>query len=263
MVCTLQNAPEADLCLACETVRCSEQDVAGDAALAAKIAAEEESLQEQFNNDAALARSLHGAARPGKRGPAVNTQPRTAPVQVTPWEQPPPNVLTEMHAELLRYSRPDHRGVPSCWTDLHGIVPLEPGPESAAVACYLGGTIGFHPQINRVVRMQNFEVYRRLKRDAGDTIMFHGCKSEDNEKGIAFNGFQVSQCVSGGRGYGSWFAYGAAYSNSGFVHADSHGERHIFICVVSKRDVKLDNGTMRVVGQDCAYPLWIVTYTGP
>merc|ERR1711862_521832 len=60
---------------------------------------------------------------------------------------------------------------------------------------------------------------------------------------------------------GSWFAYEAAYSDSGFAFNDSSGIRHMFICVVSNAHVVLDNTVMRVVGSSCAYPLWIIKYT--
>jgi len=66
--------------------------------------------------------------------------------------------------------------------------------------------------------------------------------------------------VSGGAGFGTWFAYGAAYSNSGYVLADPSGVRHIFVCMVSDRYVVKDDCVMRVVGQGCAYPLWLLTY---
>eukprot|EP00415_Alexandrium_ostenfeldii_P002529 UN2529 len=93
--------------------------------------------------------------------------------------------------------------------------------------------------------------------------MFHGCRTASNESSIISHGFQVSHCRSGGNDFGTWFAYGAAYSNSGYVFAQHSGERHIFVCMVSDRHVKLDNCTMRVVEQGCAYPLWLLTYKLP
>jgi hypothetical protein len=37
----------------------------------------------------------------------------------------------------------------------------------------------------------------------------------------------------------------------------------MFICAVSETYVWLDRQDMRVVGQDCAYPLWLLRYTTP
>merc|ERR1719330_1008199 len=91
--------------------------------------------------------------------------------------------------------------------------------------------------------------------------MFHGCRSLANEESIMAGGFNVSRCVSGGGGFGTWFAYNSSYSNSGYV-LSLEGTRHIFVCAVSDtKDVALDNSIMRVVGQDCAYPMWLLTYT--
>merc|ERR1712066_554496 len=67
--------------------------------------------------------------------------------------------------------------------------------------------------------------------------------------------------MSGGQGFGTWFAYGAAYSNGGYAFIDGGGVKHLFVCVVSPEHVVLDNATMRVVGQGCAYPLWLLKYT--
>merc|ERR1711879_943216 len=67
-------------------------------------------------------------------------------------------------------------------------------------------------------------------------------------------------CKSGGHRFGTWFAYGASYSNSGFVFVDRREIRHLFVCMVSSKHVVLDNATMRVVGEGCAYPLWLLTY---
>merc|ERR1711971_1039210 len=58
-----------------------------------------------------------------------------------------------------------------------------------------------------------------------------------------------------------WFAYQANYSHGGYVYVDASRVRHMFICMVSKENVVIDNPTMRVVGQDRAYPFWLVSYT--
>merc|ERR1719264_2466815 len=90
--------------------------------------------------------------------------------------------------------------------------------------------------------------------------MFHGCRSLANEASILADGFSASRCVSGGAGFGTWFAYSSSYSNGGYV-VNLGGTRRIFVCAVSDtKDVALDNVTMRVVGQDCAYPMWLLTY---
>jgi len=179
---------------------------------------------------------------------------------------PPPctaEMLSNNKSQVLALASLDSRGVPSCWSDLHGIEFVEPGPEFYAVAGFFAGTLLYRPEIRSISRVQNYETFERFRANAGNTIMFHGCKSDGNERAIAFEGFQVSKCKSNwhGRGAGSWFAYNAKYSDSsGFVYPDAEGIRHIFMCIVSTVDVRLDDATMRVVGQDCAVPLWIVKY---
>jgi hypothetical protein len=37
----------------------------------------------------------------------------------------------------------------------------------------------------------------------------------------------------------------------------------LFICVVCYTEVVQDNSIMRVVGQDCAYPMWLLKYERP
>merc|ERR1719245_1716960 len=91
--------------------------------------------------------------------------------------------------------------------------------------------------------------------------MFHGCKSLANEALIIADGFSISKCVSGGASFGTWFAYNSSYSNSGYA-INLGDTRHMFVCTVSDtKDVALDNLVMRVVGQDCAYPMWCLAYT--
>merc|ERR1711988_206124 len=137
--------------------------------------------------------------------------------------------------------------------------------EYQAVTSYFNATVGLQAaglQVREMVRIQNDQVYKQFRAGGeSDTIMFHGCRSQSNEDSIITNGFQVKQCMSGGRGFGTWFAYGAAYSNNGYVFVDGGGVRHLFVCVVSPEHVVLDNATMRVVGQGCAYPLWLLKYT--
>merc|ERR1712151_425244 len=94
----------------------------------------------------------------------------------------------------------------------------------------------------------------------GETLMFHGCRSMENEDSISKDGFQVSCCRSGGQNYGSWFAYNASYSDGGYAFTDGSGIKHLFVCAVSRQEVVRNDSVMRVVGQDCAYPMWIVKY---
>jgi len=111
-------------------------------------------------------------------------------------------------------------------------------------------------------RVENGDVCKKFRRrsDDDDTMMFHGCRSRANEDSIIRDGFKVSSCLSGGKGFGTWFAYGAAYSDSGYAFWDAQGMKHLFVCKVSYCHTVLDNATMRVVGQDCAVPLWRLTY---
>ena len=77
--------------------------------------------------------------------------------------------------------------------------------------------------------------------------MFHGCKMEANESAIVQQGFRVELCKSGGSGFGTWFAYNAQYSDNGYAIVDAACWKHLFVCLVSKHDVKRDdNSTMRL-----------------
>jgi len=117
-------------------------------------------------------------------------------------------------------------------------------------------------EVVSVERLQNADVCSRYAARGCEeqTLMFHGCTTLANEKSIVAEGFQVGKCVSGGANYGTWLAYTASYSNGGFVYCDERGVRHIFVCVVSDSHIVLENQTMRVVAQDCAYPLWLLRY---
>jgi len=99
------------------------------------------------------------------------------------------------------------------------------------------------------------------------TIMFHGCRSPDSEADILAHGFQVTKCRSGGANFGTWCAYNAAYSNGGYALNEpwqGFGQiRRLFVCVVSRRYVVREDNVMRVVGQDCAYPQWLLRYRVP
>merc|ERR1712187_698498 len=129
------------------------------------------------------------------------------------------------------------------------------------VSAYFRKTLGrSNVRVVEVARLQNPELYSRYLRDTGETLMFHGCRSMENEDSISKNGFQVSCCRSGGQNYGSWFAYNASYSDGGYAFTDGSGIKHLFVCAVSRQNVVRNDSVMRVVGQDCAYPLWIIKY---
>jgi hypothetical protein len=169
------------------------------------------------------------------------------------------NVSGERCSKAARaLAEPGEGGVPRCWQD-------EPEREWEIVAGCLLETLGQEDvEVLEVARVQNPSVYSEYQRDEGETLMFHGCRSELNECSICASGFQVSCCISGGRHFGSWFAYSASYSDSfGFARAGPSGVRHLFICAVSRHMVAMENASMRVVGQGGAYPMWIVKYTYP
>eukprot|EP00932_Pfiesteria_piscicida_P012509 SRR837773.23897.p2 GENE.SRR837773.23897~~SRR837773.23897.p2 ORF type:complete len:211 (-),score=27.13 SRR837773.23897:86-646(-) len=132
--------------------------------------------------------------------------------------------------------------------------------EFDAVSSYFMSTLGAaSTKIHSITRLAGAG-RDRFKSGSGQRLMFHGCKCLQNERAIMSGGFAVSACVSGGRNYGTWFAFSAAYSDSGFAFNDAEGIRHMFVCVVSNASVVMQNETMRVVGQNCAYPCWIVKY---
>eukprot|EP01065_Artemidia_motanka_P029067 TRINITY_DN34_c0_g2_i2.p2 TRINITY_DN34_c0_g2~~TRINITY_DN34_c0_g2_i2.p2 ORF type:complete len:121 (+),score=13.00 TRINITY_DN34_c0_g2_i2:465-827(+) len=112
-----------------------------------------------------------------------------------------------------------------------------------------------------VVRVQNWTVHERVtKKGTPDRVMFHGCKSAANEEAICTEGFRIDRCRSmTGRGAGTWFASNPSYSHNGFAF-QLGGWMHLFMCLVSRADVRQDDGSIRVVGSDCAYPLYILCY---
>lgn len=175
-----------------------------------------------------------------------------------------------MHDRVLKCAARSRRtGMPSCWDSRGGSssVRLCPSDEEyQAVADYFLQSVqnrARDPEIVSLERLQNDAVYARYAPEGSEreTVMFHGCRTAANEASIVEDGFQVRRCVSGGVNFGTWFAYSADYSHGGYVFAEASGIRHIFVCVVSNRYVVRDNATMRVVAQDCAYPLWLLCYT--
>lgn len=97
-------------------------------------------------------------------------------------------------------------------------------------------------------------------------FMFHGCRGLTAENGIISKGFIVPKHPGHvkhyGRNNGIWLAYLAAYSdNAGFCSVDATGESHIFVAAATAADARLDDGVvMRVVGEDCAYPAYLLRY---
>jgi len=163
-------------------------------------------------------------------------------------------------------------GLPCSWTPGSGLI--EVGRDSAEylmVTSWLTTSLGRSPQLGAVRRVQNaacFLRYRRCASGNGEpTLMFHGCSRgprgtpQANEDSIVQQGFLVDLCKSGGGSVvGTWFAYAASYSDNGYAFTDAAGWKHLFVCMVSKHDVRKDDATMRVVGQDAAYPQWVVEY---
>lgn len=184
----------------------------------------------------------------------------------------PPANLLHLHDEVLKSAGPS---APSSKKSSNGrfkinqpaLYPCEEfvSPKSEeydVVTRYFEATLGQRCNIQLLTRLPApDDASRRAFRTDGDhTVMFHGCRSEENERKIVANGFRVSSCLSGGRNFGTWFAYKADYSNIGYAFDDRKGWRHIFICVVSYYHTVLDNNTIRVVGQGCAYPQWLLRY---
>jgi hypothetical protein len=130
------------------------------------------------------------------------------------------------------------------------------------VADYFFETLGRrNVQVVEVSRIENLRVRSRFRAGGDARVMFHGCRSQSNESQILANGFQVSKCVSGGANFGTWFAYNAGYSDGGFTYVDCHGMKHLVLCIVSEKEVARDDkACMRVVAQDCAYPVWLLKY---
>ena len=161
----------------------------------------------------------------------------------------------------------DVTGLPCSWTCGSGLVDVaSDSAEFLLVTSHLAASLGpgRSPQPGAVRRLQNPDAFHRYhERSSGSgepTLMFHGCKTQGNEDAIVQQGFRVDRCQAGGSGFGIWFAYQSRYSDAGYVFTDSTGWKHLFVCLVSRCDVKKDDDTMRVVGQDAAYPQWVIEY---
>eukprot|EP00662_Eupelagonemidae_sp_cell21_P034340 gene34340-3630_t len=148
------------------------------------------------------------------------------------------------------------------------LVKVEREVERAAVARLLAASLAREPQVSAVYRVQNKGTYSRFGGAEGYTatdlteLLFHGCRTLANEVSIVREGFSVA-CARSGRGGGvipgTWFAYGAAYSDAGYAAVGADGEKHLFVCQVRGQRL-LDNPTMTVVPEDRAYPHYLVHY---
>ena len=162
----------------------------------------------------------------------------------------------------------DGNGLPCSWTAASGLVDVErASAEHMLVASHLAASLDRQSQVQRVQRVQNAVAFRGYHRSGEQTLMFHGCKTQANEDAIVREGFRADLCKSGGRGYGTWFAYASSYSDRSFALplAERTGYKRLFVCLVSKHAVKRDDAPsvtprMRVVGPGGAYPQWVVTY---
>jgi len=176
--------------------------------------------------------------------------------------QPHPDFQAEHDAALsfTEFCRPGRYGAGSMRDPV-----ARTSAEFKAVTDYFLYTLGLGGdiEVKELRRLGSAKALHRFACSGDVTLMFHGCKSAANEAKILQEGFKVRCCSSGGANYGTWFAYNARYSNSGFAFMDADGFMHMFICVVSYHYTVMDNSEMRVVGQDCAYPQWLIKYKVP
>merc|ERR1712032_413767 len=279
--CSLTDASTASGASLDELSECSQQD--GDRQVELEGGCHRDVPVLRFNAvrwEEAMAKAEQIAAvyRPVQPS-ALPPQPsRAAPAAVQPPLQPPARSFPnpgkpsdpEMHRQLIKLISPGPDAIPSCWQG--GVcdhVVSSDSEEYKAVTDYFVQTVGRKDhRLMELTRLQNAGVYKRYlgKRwydPSNETVMFHGCRSQSNEDSIRSIGFQIARCCSGGQNYGTWFAYNASYSDSGYAFDDHEGVRHLFICVVCYTEVVQDNSIMRVVGQDCAYPMWLLKYERP
>lgn len=47
------------------------------------------------------------------------------------------------------------------------------------------------------------------------------------------------------------------------MRKEAAGMRYIFVCMASSCHILYDNNEVRVVGQDCVYPMWLLKYELP
>mmetsp|Transcript_24796 Transcript_24796/g.58888 ORF Transcript_24796/g.58888 Transcript_24796/m.58888 type:complete len:434 (-) Transcript_24796:174-1475(-) len=190
--------------------------------------------------------------------------PRVPHVQVS--VDPP---FPEAHASALAFAGKESgqslrigkclRGKPE-QPKLYGLEEIDAcSPEYEAVTWYFKQTLFSAAEIHSLSRITRQSVQQRFLSNGDNTLMFHGCRSVQNYERILSDGFQTSRCCSGGAGYGTWFAYNAQYSDTGYAH-QTGGWKHLFVCVVSNYYTVKHDSVMRVVGQDCAYPQWVIKY---
>lgn len=208
---------------------------------------------EQLQAQAAPASGAAAAAAVPAVAPTTQAKPKLVRPRPAPAPAPPPAVSRKPgtnEAKVLSFaSERDNE-------------KLATGSgEFKAVEAYFSSTLGARSVTIHSIESVSGGGRAKFRPGTERRIMFHGCKCLANETRIVATGFQVSSCVSGGANYGTWFAYNAAYSDSGFAFNDASGIRHMFVCVVSNAHVVMDTNAMRVVGQHCAYPRWIVKYT--
>ena len=138
--------------------------------------------------------------------------------------------------------------------------------EYRIVIDHLAASLDREPQIDWLKRVQIPDAFRRyhahLASKQDQALMFHGCRAKANQDAIMQEGFRADLCKSSAtRGNGTWFAYRAQLSDATFAFSEEDGWKHLFVCLVSKYDLKQDDGQVaRVVGQDGAYPQWLVRY---
>mmetsp|Transcript_84224 Transcript_84224/g.192056 ORF Transcript_84224/g.192056 Transcript_84224/m.192056 type:complete len:447 (+) Transcript_84224:1-1341(+) len=283
-VCTAVNPVASLVCTACEVPRDTEdvrRSRGGDAAVAAALAEAEQIAAKQREKDAAVAKRLAGgddAGAPGRRWPGGGRPGAARPTAAPAGKKRKALSLTphagfrEDFRQLLTWENKRGEDRPACWTHSQGnLVRVRIGQEFQAVSGHLMQTLGWtRLSIVDIHRVQNDHVWRRCCRNVSQDpyIMFHGCRSKQNEHNIIEEGFRVDKCVSGGANYGTWLASNAAYSEAGFTFTDPSGFRHIFVCLVSRRTPPVMQqgsdmgGHIRVMGQDLVYPMWVVRYEG-
>lgn len=178
---------------------------------------------------------------------------------------PPANLRSE-HDRVLSFAKlpevapGEETKASNCSRTMRESVVSSTSDEYEAVTRYFQATLGEKAEIHDLNRINVPKFRERFLTDGDHTIMFHGCRSSQNEASILEKGFRVASCVSGGTKFGTWFAYRADYSNRGYSFQDQDGLEHLFVCVVSYFYTVMDQALMRVVGQDCAYPQWLIRY---
>jgi len=227
--------------------------------------------------NASSAAAKRASSVPSQRvAPTAPLLEAQVPSSASAFSVPPPGagepLDVQRHERVLQFAARASNGLPGCWRQAPGkkdrpfdgsVIVDQASEEFEAVAAYFLQTLGApKATVLKLTRLQR-PSYAHYSPRGGETVMFHGCRSQANENSIIRNGFLISRCVSGGSNFGTWFAYGAAYSNGGYVFMDGDGRRHIFVCVVSYQHTVKDDRTMRVVGQNCAYPLWLLEYRLP